>query len=103
MVVEVAVEVFDFFRGCFDLGDPGFEFFWGVAVVEPGASAVAMPAEVGGVCGEVDFGWEEGFVDDGVGDVVFFEELPGFVAHPGGVAEFDGELEVFGENLEEGF
>jgi len=62
-----------------------------------------MPAEVGGVCGEVDIGWEEGFVDDGVGDVVFFEELPGFVAHPGGVAEFDGELEVFGENLEEGF
>jgi len=39
-----------------------------------------VPAEVGGVGGEVDFGWEEGFVDDGVGDVVLFEEFPGFVS-----------------------
>jgi len=62
-----------------------------------------VPAEVGGVGGEVDFGWEEGFVDDGVGDVVLFEELPGFGAHPGGVAELDGESEVCGEDLEERF
>jgi len=80
VVVEVAVESLDFFGGCFDFWDPGFEFVWGVSVVEPGASAVAVPAEVGGVGGEVDFGWEEGFVDDGVGDVVLFEEFPGFVS-----------------------
>jgi len=62
-----------------------------------------VPAEVGGVGGEVDFRGQQRFVDDGVGDFVLFEEFPGFVSHPGGVAEFDGELEVFGEDVEEGF
>jgi len=51
----------------------------------------------------MDFWGEEGFVDDGVGNLVLLEQLPSFVAHPREIAEFDGEVEVFGEDLEEGF
>jgi len=51
VVVEVAVESLHLLGGGFHLGDPGFKFFFGVSVVEPGSSAVAVPADVGCVGG----------------------------------------------------
>lgn len=103
MIVEVSIYSANLF-GCFlNLWDPWFKFFLLVQIVEPRLSSSSMPAEIGEVGCDVNFGWQKWFVHIGIRNIVLLQQCPSFFSHPGEVSEFDGEFELRRERLEEFF
>ena len=72
VIVEVSVNLPCLLRCFFHSGNPGLQLFHFVMVIVPWMLAFPMPSNISDVASNVDFGWQQRLVHNGVCHFIFF-------------------------------